>query len=79
LNHFEGFDKNWLKPDDGEVAREVGNERIAGEGADVECVKESWGLNALEDGDPRRGVIFYGGNVSKKESFAFLNIYTVSV
>jgi len=55
LNHFEGFDKNWEKPEDGEVAR--GKERKAGEDAKEECVKGSWGLNELDDGAPRRGAM----------------------
>jgi hypothetical protein len=58
LNHFEGLERNWVKPEEGEVER--GNERNAGEGADEECVKGSWGLNVLADGAPRRGAMLCG-------------------
>jgi len=55
LNHLAGFERNWVKPEDGELAR--GKERNAGEGADEEWVKISWGLNVLADGAPRRGAM----------------------
>ena len=42
VNHFEGFVRNWVKPE-GELER----------GEDT----ESWGLNVLDDGALRRGAM----------------------
>jgi hypothetical protein len=61
LNHFEGFERNCEKPDEGDVAR--GSKGKAGEGTeDEECVKGSWGLDALVDGGPRRGAMSFFSN-----------------
>lgn len=62
LNHFAGRERNCVNPDDGEVERgKPGNTGDGGPG----CATESWGLNVLEDGAPRRGAMI---GVSKKES-----------
>jgi hypothetical protein len=49
VNHLEGFVRNWVKPE-GEIEREV-------PGDDAEGMRGSWGLNALDDGAPRRGAM----------------------
>jgi len=48
-NHFEGFVRNWVKPE-GELERVV-------PGDDAEGIRGSWGLNVLDDGAPRRGAM----------------------
>lgn len=48
VNHLEGF-RNWVKPE-GEMERVV-------PGDDAEGMRGSWGLNALDDGAPRRGAM----------------------
>jgi hypothetical protein len=49
VNHFVGFERNWEKPE-GEFERVV-------PGDDAEGIRESWGLNVLDDGAPRRGAM----------------------
>lgn len=49
VNHFEGFVRKWVKPE-GEFERVM-------PGDDAEGIRVSWGLNALDDGAPRRGAM----------------------
>ena len=58
LNHFVGFERNWVKPEEGEAER--GKLRKPDEG-EVDGPPESGGLNVLEDGAPRRRAIVEKG------------------
>jgi hypothetical protein len=49
VNHFDGFVRKWVKPE-GEFERVM-------PGDDAEGIRGSWGLNALDDGAPRRGAM----------------------
>jgi hypothetical protein len=65
-NHFAGFVRNWVKPD-GEFERVM-------PGDDAEGIRRSWGLNALDDGAPRRGAMDLSKLICTNERMALIGV-----